>query len=136
MLKELESGEQRSTLVFGKTSFWLRIYELHMAARIQNIIALIAIKIGDLVEVDQMSLEGFSRSLHVKINIDLQRPLKKGLHIEMHESHKLWIEFKYERLPSFCYVCGTLGHLRKECDLEEGVEALNNLPKKKLPFGD
>ncbi|KAL8534199.1 hypothetical protein ACS0TY_010269 [Phlomoides rotata] len=78
MLKELGRGEQPSAPIFCKTTFWVRIYDLSMVARNQNTIALISSKIGDLVEVDQMSLEGFSRSVHVKINIDLQRPLKKA----------------------------------------------------------
>ncbi|KAL8555996.1 hypothetical protein ACS0TY_003708 [Phlomoides rotata] len=136
MLRELGRGEKPSALVFNKTAFWVRIYELPMAARNRTSIALIAGKIGDVVEVDSLSLEGFSRSVRAKVNIDLQRPLLNVIHIELGASKKIWIEFKYEKLPSFCYLCGTLGHLRKECDLAEGEIGLDNIPETKLPFGD
>ncbi|KAL8501062.1 hypothetical protein ACS0TY_020581 [Phlomoides rotata] len=107
-----------------------------MAARNQSTISFIVGKIGELMEIDRNSLEGFRRSVRVKINIDLQRPLKKGITLELGESHKILIEFKYERLHSFYYVCGNLGHMRKEFDLAERVEGLENLPETKLPFGD
>lgn len=29
----------------------------------------------------------------------------------------LWIHFKYERLPSFCFFCGIIGHSDKFCEL-------------------
>ena len=27
----------------------------------------------------------------------------------------MWIEFKYERLNIFCFICGLLGHTEKLC---------------------
>lgn len=28
----------------------------------------------------------------------------------------MWIQFKYERLPSFCFHCGKIGHTEKFCE--------------------
>lgn len=37
----------------------------------------------------------------------------------------MWFQFKYERLPSFCFFCGSIGHTKKFC------EALFNNPQEK-----
>ena len=31
------------------------------------------------------------------------------------EGEKLWVTFKYERLPTVCYICGRLGHDDMHC---------------------
>ncbi|GAV77410.1 zf-CCHC_4 domain-containing protein [Cephalotus follicularis] len=29
---------------------------------------------------------------------------------------RVWIQFRYEKLPNFCFSCGSMGHLESECD--------------------
>ncbi|KAL8525119.1 hypothetical protein ACS0TY_014655 [Phlomoides rotata] len=72
-----------------------------------------------MVETDPTFLEGVSRSIHIKVKVDYRKPLKCGILLEMKDSKQGWVNFKYERLPSFCYLYGVLGHIRRECDLAE-----------------
>ncbi|KAL8543019.1 hypothetical protein ACS0TY_003771 [Phlomoides rotata] len=116
VLKELGHGTQPAAVKLNSTAFWVRIYELPIAARNQRVITLVAGRIGELVEIDMRSMKGFGQSVRAKIRIDLHKPLKSGIHLEIQENKKIWVEFKYERLPSFCYICGLLGHMRRECD--------------------
>ncbi|KAL8519998.1 hypothetical protein ACS0TY_010797 [Phlomoides rotata] len=136
MLQELERGSQPLTIDLKYAAFWARIYDLPMVARNTGSITLIAGKIGDMVEIDSPSLEGFGRSVRVKIKINLNKPLKNGIYLEIPRGKKLWINFKYERLPSFCYFCGTLGHMRKEYDLVDGSKLMENILDTKFPFGE
>ncbi|MCI07515.1 hypothetical protein A2U01_0028584, partial [Trifolium medium] len=60
--------------------------------------------------------------------IDLKQPLKKGAIVRFKDKN-LRVHFKYERLPTFCFICGTVGHQLKDCDAvgdlsEEGFEEL------------
>ncbi|KAL2897067.1 Collagen alpha-1(I) chain [Bienertia sinuspersici] len=46
------------------------------------------------------------------------------------EGEKIWVDFRVERLPRFCYVCGCLGHNMQEChDFDEDI------PESELPYG-
>ncbi|KAL8548227.1 hypothetical protein ACS0TY_007521 [Phlomoides rotata] len=81
-------------------------------------------------------MEGVAHSIQIQVKIDFRKPLRRGIQLELKDNNQVWVEFKYKRLPSFCYVCRMLGHMRRECDLAEGVDELEDLPEEKLPFGE
>ncbi|KAL8491100.1 hypothetical protein ACS0TY_022940 [Phlomoides rotata] len=135
LLKELGSGEQPSTIEFTTVTFWVRLYDLPMSARNPSSIKKIGECIGEVVEIDPTSLDGVARSIRIKVKIDYSKPLRRGIFLELKDAKQVWVNFKYERLPSFCYLCGVLGHMRRECDLAEGGDDLNGIPDDSLPFG-
>ena len=51
-----------------------------------------------------------TRFIKATITIDVNRPLMKGTNIRSKENELIWVDFKYERLPNFCYYCGLIGH--------------------------
>lgn len=87
---------------FNTVPFWFRIYDVPLIGRSQPVLKQLASKVGKLVEVDEESTNGLSRSIRIRAEIDLLKPLKKGLKM-MVDGQNLWLPIKYERLPSFCY---------------------------------
>ncbi|KAL8502165.1 hypothetical protein ACS0TY_021324 [Phlomoides rotata] len=112
------------------------IYDLPMAIRTPKNVSLIATRCGEVLEIDINSMDGISRSVRVKVRVDLHKPLKKGMKLELKKDNTIWVDFKYECLPSFCYYCGLLGHMKRECDLADGVESVSSIPNDKLPYGE
>ncbi|PIN18148.1 hypothetical protein CDL12_09184 [Handroanthus impetiginosus] len=51
--------------------------------------------------------------MRVKVGIDVSKSLRRGLTLRISETEKLCIDFIYERLPLYYYLCGLLGHLEK-----------------------
>lgn len=89
-----------------------------------------------MLEIDKTTLEGVSRCVRVKVRFDVKIPIKKGMNIEISNKKSIWSPFKYERLQSFCFICGILGHMRRECDLIEGATEIRSIPEDKLPYGE
>lgn len=60
---------------------------------------------------DPKNFQGLWRSyLRIKVAIDVRHPLKSKMRIKKSGGDWIWIHFKYERLPSFCFFCGIIGH--------------------------
>uniref|UniRef100_A0A2N9IET1 CCHC-type domain-containing protein n=1 Tax=Fagus sylvatica TaxID=28930 RepID=A0A2N9IET1_FAGSY len=92
---------------------------------------LLANGMGKYIEVDLSGTESSKGGnfLRFKVEIKSSAPLLKGFWLERTQLSDLWVQLKYERLPDFCYLCGRLGHMKKECTKsgarEEGDEALD-----------
>lgn len=66
--------------------------------------------IGRLMKVDEYT-SSFSRARFawVRLEIDLAQPLKRGFRIEDGTS-RVFVMILYERLPTFCFTYGLVGH--------------------------
>lgn len=53
----------------------------------------------------------------IKVNLDVQKPLRRGVFVETSLEGEQWIAFKYENLSIFYFGCGRLGHGLKDCEL-------------------
>ncbi|GAV84375.1 zf-CCHC_4 domain-containing protein, partial [Cephalotus follicularis] len=43
-------------------------------------------------------------------------PLRRGMNLSCGCLGKTWLNFKYEKLPNFCFFCGCIRHVEKECE--------------------
>ncbi|GKV12307.1 hypothetical protein SLEP1_g23469 [Rubroshorea leprosula] len=77
----------------------------------------------DLVEVP------FWIQIH---GVDIRRPLRRGMKLSLKDG-PLWVDFRYEHLQNFCYCCGMLDHVDRDCELGLDMEMLG---KRKCPYGD
>uniref|UniRef100_A0A803MH25 Zinc knuckle CX2CX4HX4C domain-containing protein n=1 Tax=Chenopodium quinoa TaxID=63459 RepID=A0A803MH25_CHEQI len=57
--------------------------------------------------------------LRIKILVDINKPLRRGLRIANGSSSPRWCGVQYERLADFCYYCGRLSHTDVECQFVE-----------------
>lgn len=90
---------------------------------------------GQFITVDECKREDFewSSTLRLKVIINIQKPLFVRFFVPKEENRRDWINVKYERLPTFCYACGIIGHIAKLCNnkalLEEGCSRNQNKPR-------
>ncbi|KAL3717122.1 hypothetical protein ACJRO7_008666 [Eucalyptus globulus] len=100
---------------FTHCDFWVHFYGLPLGRATYESIRDIAAKLGEVVEV-KLDTKGNSNSKFgkAKVKINLEMPLKTGVLLNL-ENKRLWVEFKYERLPNYCYSCGKIGHYASDC---------------------
>lgn len=137
VLKQITEDIQPSSMEFNSTPFWMRIYDLPMSGKEENTLKQIGVRFGKVMEVDKESMEGVSRSIQIRIILRLNNPMKQGTKIKIGKVEPCWLSVTYERLPSFCYYCGKLGHTYKYCGImHEQEENADKMGEERLPYGD
>jgi hypothetical protein len=125
-LVEFDGLTPLAELEFEKAAFWVRMFNLPLACMSKDMGMRIGSTMGDVeeVEVDEDGM-GWGEYLRVRIVLDLTKPLSKGRFLHIHDK-EVWIDFKYERIPRFCFKCGTVRHGGRECIAPERRKALRN----------
>lgn len=49
------------------------------------------------------------------VEIALDKPILRGSKIRL-EEELVWVDFRYENLPAFCFYCGRIGHPERSCE--------------------
>ena len=104
VLHKFGKGDVVSTLSFDRTPFWTKLHGLPMRKQTKEVAEKIAGPIGMIEKVDVGS-KGFSmgKYLRIRVTIDISKPLCRGRVVRMGALEKGWVDFRYERLPIFCY---------------------------------
>ena len=70
-----------------------------------------------------------ARFLRVRVELPLEKPLRRRGVVASPEGDKVCIGFKYERLVGLCFRCGRIGHEAKECSFQVDHQ-------QELPYGE
>ncbi|XP_074306506.1 uncharacterized protein LOC141641755 [Silene latifolia] len=96
---------------------WARVYDLPLRGRTneENLRRLSA-QLGTFVKVDGAPFLEMERAVRLRFIQDVRKPLKEEVVVGMKTGKYENFKVKYERLPTYCYGCGLLGHGEKDCD--------------------
>ncbi|XVF53488.1 hypothetical protein PTKIN_Ptkin05aG0103200 [Pterospermum kingtungense] len=92
-------------------------------------------RLGKLLAMDE-SLEGggWAAFLRLRVMVDLTKPLRRTIKLAGGEDKReRWGRLAYERLPTFCYRCGLLGHADIDCEAADSGQTSN---PELLQYGD
>ncbi|MBA0756104.1 hypothetical protein Gogos_022415 [Gossypium gossypioides] len=106
-------------------SLWFIKEEVSFVALTEGIIL---VKFGTTEDRDG----GWTEYIRVKIKIDVSKPLRRVVYHVGGEEKEIVCAIKYERVRTFCYICGIMGHSTQKCD--KRVEHLES-GKNSFQFG-
>ncbi|XWS30044.1 hypothetical protein CRYUN_Cryun24cG0084200 [Craigia yunnanensis] len=95
-----------------------------MAEELEENAERIGLKIGVLKDMDE-SLEtgGRARFLRIRVEVDITKPLKRVVMLAGGGGKReIWAQLCFERLLTFCYECGILGHSDIKCGTKKEGE--------------
>ncbi|KAH9680788.1 CCHC-type domain-containing protein [Citrus sinensis] len=116
LVKRLEENEQPQLVPLFFTSFWIHIYNLPIGFMSEKVLKHIGNYVGTFVDSDENNFMGVWRTyMRIRVAIDVRKPLKHKMKLKKEGGEWFWIDFKYERLNIFCFICGLLGHTEKQC---------------------
>ncbi|KAL2893311.1 hypothetical protein RDABS01_009220 [Bienertia sinuspersici] len=114
LLTEITGDEQPDQVRIHHSPFWVRIYNLPFNSRSEKVVTALLTGVGEILEIDEDVL-GLERYRRVRVSIDVEKPLRRFQWLKDRQGKEVQAEFKYERLPYFCFACGIIGHSEKDC---------------------
>ena len=119
LLEEFEGEQVPKDISIRQSPFWVQIYNLPLMRRTCETGRVIGSTLGEVMPVDAAdSGVQWGKYLRVRVKIDVTKKLVRGKKVMIEGGEQRWINFRYERLPNFCYRCGLLNH-----DLRDYAEA-------------
>jgi hypothetical protein len=94
--------------------------------------------IGTFMEYDKNNNSSFWRQyMRMRVRIDVRLPLKKDTKVMNKEGKWCTVKFKYEKLGTFCLVCGIMGHAENKCEIPfADVNLTKSLLANYVPLSD
>uniref|UniRef100_A0A803P3Z9 CCHC-type domain-containing protein n=1 Tax=Cannabis sativa TaxID=3483 RepID=A0A803P3Z9_CANSA len=125
----LRKGEDPKVVQLHKMDFWVQLHDLKSGFMLERVVKSAGDYIGGYVKSDPKNFNGIWRDyLRVRATIDVNKPLKRRMKLCKENGEWIWANFKYEHLPTFCFVCGIIGHSERFCP-KRFDQPLDQLPK-------
>lgn len=118
ILHKLGVSEAVKKVKFNKGSFKVQIHGLPTMSQTKDAEIRIGGTLGTVEKVD-VDEKGFCLGgfLRIRVSMDISSPLCRGRMVRLSGPSLTWVDFKYERLPIFCYWCGMVDHDERDCML-------------------
>lgn len=115
MVDRLSGEECLMDLNMHEVPFWIQVHGLQIRAINKEVGAMIAPTIGNVTEIKyDTEGEAYGRCIRLKAVLDIHKPLVRWTNISIGGS-LCRLFFRYEKLADFCFYCGRLDHVDKDC---------------------
>ncbi|XP_019191313.1 PREDICTED: nucleolin-like [Ipomoea nil] len=116
VLHRMQPSELPKDIPLCKAEFWVQVHKLPIGLFRENIAKAIGDYLGTFIRADRNNFDGSWKSfLRVRVLLDITKPLRRRVKLRKGGGDWFWAEFKYERLPHFCFLCGLMDHTDPYC---------------------
>lgn len=127
IVKAPNGFQQAAKMVFDELPIWVQCHNLPLAYMHATILKNVGGRLGKVLEIEASEDGSCAGKLsQIRVMLDISKPLRQGIWIKQENFIDDWIKQEkfideiciillYERLPQFCYLCGCLGHVLRDC---------------------
>lgn len=116
IMARMKEGDNPRNVDLNTMDLWVQIYDLKAGFMTERIIKEVGNYIGTFVSSCPSNFVGVWRDfLRVRVTVNVTKSLKRRMKLRKAGDEWFWINFKYENVPTFCFICGLLGHSDKFC---------------------
>nr|GME05495.1 uncharacterized protein LOC109189671 [Ipomoea batatas] len=120
ILKRLACNEDPYSVSLDHAHFWVQVHGLPVGHRSEAVLNAVGGFVGRVVNHDERNFDGSMRLFfRIRLELEVAKALKKGMKLRRDSDGWVKIEFRYERLPTFCFICGLIGHGDRFCPKKE-----------------
>lgn len=113
----LKEGENPRTINIDKIDLWVQLHDMSTGFMSLKVVTDIGNYIGRFIESDVNNFVGVWRDyLRVRVSIDLNKPLQRRMKLKRNDANWCLVNFKYEDIPTFCFIYEMIGHSEKFCE--------------------
>ena len=116
LFKRYVSGLPIRQIHFTSIPFWLQFHGLPIDQLTDENAVMIGNTVGNVIhsQVKEELIGG--DFLRIRVNVETTKPLCRGRKVLLETGKEIWVSFKYEKIPNFCYWCGFVSHDDKDCN--------------------
>lgn len=100
---------------FQSSPMWIQVWQIPSHWIFIETGRKIGMRLGTVLDVLIPDTGGKeTRHLKLLVELDLTKPVMRGTRLRF-KQNEIWVEFKYEQMPTFCFYCGCVGHNERVC---------------------
>ncbi|KAL5862997.1 hypothetical protein ACOSQ3_000511 [Xanthoceras sorbifolium] len=119
---------------FTNVQFWVQLHNVPLVCMTKEIGWALGSKIGRVMDIDVGATgDCLGRFLRVRVVIDITKPLNRYLRVGLSEGDPdTVLLLRYERLTEYCFQCGVVGHVVRECQIANDIGGSSLAPDYKF----
>ncbi|GAV85132.1 DUF4283 domain-containing protein/zf-CCHC_4 domain-containing protein, partial [Cephalotus follicularis] len=125
LLEKIEGEVHPSTISLHKATLCIRVFGVPYMCLSERVGRIIKELISELEEVIVISgKKDNNQYFKLGVEIDVHKPLRRGIKLLVGSMEKTWLPFQYKKLPNLCNFYGRVAHTVKEYELLKQKETM------------
>lgn len=112
----------------------VRLNNIPVSYRTPEVTCLLDNRLGTVIGVIPPKQDYYQAFIRMLVQINIFEPFIPRTFLWIGDGSRKWIQFNYERLPVYCYLCGLVGHLESKCPVRFSENFID--PGKDFPYGE